>query len=68
MEGAEEVHEAGHAHHRRYRGFVRGRRVVIAGQSNKIALGFIRILPNEILLSAVHRRVRYGRDNPRKTG
>ncbi len=51
-----------------YRGFVRGKRVVVAGISNRIALCFIRVMPNKLLLSLISRRSRSARDNPRRTG
>ncbi len=39
-----------------YRGFMRGKRVVIAGLANKIAVFFIRLIPNALLLRAVAMR------------
>jgi hypothetical protein len=39
-----------------YRGFMRGKRVVIPGLANKIAVFFLRLIPNALLLRAVAMR------------
>ncbi len=41
-----------------YRGFMRGKRVVIAGVGNKIAVFFLRLIPNALLLAIVDQRTR----------
>ena len=40
-----------------YDGLMRGRRVVIAGAGNRLAVSLMRFLPNALLLAAVDRRV-----------
>ena len=41
-----------------YRGFMRGKRVVIAGLGNKIVVFLLRLIPNALLLRAVDMRTR----------
>jgi uncharacterized protein len=41
-----------------YNGFVRGKRVVVAGVGNKIGAFFIRFIPHAFLLAAVDKRMR----------
>jgi uncharacterized protein len=48
---------------RGYKGFVRGKRVVVAGLGNRIAVFFMRLAPNGYLLPIVGRRMRAARDN-----
>ena len=38
-----------------YDGFMRGRRVVIAGAGNRIAVALMRFIPNALLMAAVDR-------------
>ena len=47
-----------------YNGFMRGKRVVIAGLGNTIAVFFLRLLPNALLLPMVAGRMRDGADKP----
>jgi uncharacterized protein len=41
-----------------YRGFMRGKRVVVAGGGNKIAVALLRLIPNALLLPLVDQRMR----------
>ena len=41
-----------------YHGFMRGKRVVVAGAANRIAVGLLRLLPNALLLPIIDRRMR----------
>jgi hypothetical protein len=49
-----------------YRGFMRGKRVVIAGLANKLAVFFIRRTPTLMLLRIVRRRMALARDKSQK--
>jgi len=40
-----------------YDGLMRGRRVVVAGIGNKIAVSLMRFIPNALLMAAVDRRM-----------
>jgi short-subunit dehydrogenase len=50
-----------------YRGFIRGRRVVVAGLGTKIAVWLVRAVPNAVLLPVVGHRMRDRRDNLQQT-
>jgi len=50
-----------------YKGFMRGKRVVIAGIGNTIAVFFMRLLPNAWLLPMVAGRMRDAADKPQGT-
>jgi short-subunit dehydrogenase len=46
-----------------YHGFMRGRRVVIAGVGNKIAVFLVRIVPNAVLMPLLHWGTRFAARN-----
>jgi short-subunit dehydrogenase len=47
-----------------YAGFMRGRRVVIAGAGNRVAVFFARLVPHALLLPIVERRMRGASNKP----
>ena len=49
-----------------YAGFMRGKRVVIAGAGNRIAMFFARLVPHALLLPMIERRMRSARNPPQK--
>lgn len=49
-----------------YAGFMRGRRVVIAGAGNRIAMFFARLVPHALLLPMIERRMRDAGNTPQK--
>jgi hypothetical protein len=46
-----------------YRGLMNGKRVVIAGIGNKLAVSLLRLMPNALLLPIIERRMLHGRQN-----
>jgi uncharacterized protein len=50
-----------------YRGFIRGRRVIVAGIGSKVAVWLARAVPNAVLLPVVGRRMRDRGDNSQQT-
>jgi short-subunit dehydrogenase len=47
-----------------YAGFMRGRRVVVAGMGNKLAVFLVRMVPHAIVLPLLHRGTRFAARNP----
>jgi short-subunit dehydrogenase len=49
-----------------YGGFMRGKRVVIAGAGNRAAVFFARLVPHALLLPVIERRMRSASNPPQK--